>query len=275
MDYYSILGVNRNASSDEIRKAYKKKSMQHHPDRGGDEEEFKRVNEAYQILSNSDKRSAYDNPGPDFSFTSRDFQNGNNPFAGTPFENMFRNGFGPSRTPRNRDVTVATRISLADVLTGKQAVIQYSTGTGRIETITVDIPAGARHGDTIKYQGLGDDADRRFPRGDLLVRIQIPKEKNWDRENDNLITKIYTNIFDFLLGGVIILETLDKRRLEIKLPKGSNIGTTFSLPGYGIPNLQTGKRGNIYVKVEAKIPNINDTSILNKIEALKNEIKDL
>jgi len=275
MDYYSILGVDRNASADDIRKAYKKQSMKHHPDRGGNEEEFKKVNEAYQILSNTDKRSAYDNPAPDFSFTSRDFNNGHNPFAGTPFETMFRNNFGHSRTPRNRDVHVQTRISLVDILTGKQAVVQYSTGTGRIETITVDIPAGAKHGDTIKYQGLGDDADRRFPRGDLLVKIILTKEKNWDRDNDHLITKINTNVFDFLLGGVIILKTLDNRHLEIKLPKGSKIGTTFSLPGYGIPNLQTGKRGNIYVKIEADIPNIKDVSLLNKIEELKNEIKDL
>jgi len=92
MDYYSILGVKRNASPEEIKKAYKKKVMQHHPDRGGDSDQFRKVSEAYEILSNSDKRSAYDNPNPHFNFKSDHFSNGHN-----PFDDIFAR-----RTPRNR-----------------------------------------------------------------------------------------------------------------------------------------------------------------------------
>src|SRR6056300_1252348 len=94
MDYYSILGVNKNASDQDIRKAYKKKSMQHHPDRGGNEEEFKKVNEAYQTLKDPAKRQQYDNPNQQFNFNSSHFGQGQNPFAGSPFEHMFNQPFG-------------------------------------------------------------------------------------------------------------------------------------------------------------------------------------
>jgi DnaJ-class molecular chaperone len=275
MDYYSILGVPKNASEQDIRKAYKKKSMQHHPDRGGNEEEFKRVNEAYQTLRDPAKRQQYDNPGPNFSFNAGDFQNGRNPFAGSPFEDIFRNNMHRGQTPRNRDITVEAKLELKEVLTGKNLLIQYQLSSGKLETVSVDVPPGARHGDAINYQGLGDSGNPRYPRGDLHVRIKINKTRGWDRDGDNLITKISTNVFDFLTGGVIIVNTLDSKRIELKIPKGTNPGTTFSIPGYGIPNLNTGRRGNIYVSVEARIPNITDTNLLNKIEELKNELKDL
>jgi curved DNA-binding protein len=279
MDYYSILGVSRNASEQDIRKAYKKKSMQHHPDRGGNEEEFKKINEAYQTLRDSQKRQQYDNPGPDFSFNSQHFQQGRNPFAGTPFEDIFgrnpagQHGRGP--TPRNRDITIQAKIDLEEVLLGKNLIIQYTLSNRKLETVTVDVPPGARHGDTIKYQGLGDNGDPRFPRGDLNVRMHINKHRQWARDGDNLIAKIDTNVFDFLTGGAIIVKTLDKKELELKIPKGTQPGQTFNIPGYGIPNLQTGKRGNVYITVNAHIPIIKDESLIHKVTQLKNELKDL
>jgi len=274
MDYYSILGIDRAASEDDIRKAYKKKSMQHHPDRGGNEEEFKRVNEAYQTLRDPTKKQQYDNPGPDFSFNSRDFQNGRNPFAGTPFENIF--GQNPAgqhgRTPRNRDITVQATLDLEEVIKGKSLIIQYTLSNRNLETVTVEVPPGAREGDTIKYQGLGDNGDMRFPRGDLNVRLHIKKHKKWVRDGDNLVTKIGINVFDFLTGGAIIVKTLEGKGLELKIPKGTQPGQTFNIPGYGIPNLRTGRRGNVYVTVNADIPIINDEELLQKIAQIKKEL---
>ena len=269
MDYYSTLGVNRNATPEEIKKAYRKLAMQHHPDRGGDQEQFKRVTEAYDVLSNSDKKTAYDNPQPNFNN-----QQHYNPFGGTPFDHIFGQGFAQQRqTPRNRDINVQANIDLVDVLTGKNLIIQYRLATGRIETVTVDVPPGAKHGDTIQYQGLGDEGHPRYPRGNLLVRISVGKSKHWDRDFDNLITKKVINVFDLLLGCVIIITTLDNKQLELKIPQGTRPGTKFSIPGYGLPNMQTGKRGIMFITIDAEMPKITNEAILDKIQQLKNEIQ--
>ena len=176
MDYYSILGVNRDASDTELKSAYKKASMQHHPDRGGDEEQFKKVNEAYATLKDPSKRQMYDQYGTadpqqagpqgfNFNFDSSNFAGGN-PFAGTPFDDMFAgHPFGRTRQqPRNQDMRIVTNIDLRDVVTGKSLVAQVQLGSGRVETINIDIRPGAKDGDTIKYEGLGDVLEQRRER---------------------------------------------------------------------------------------------------------------
>jgi len=269
MDYYNILGIPRTATPEEIKKAYRTLAMKHHPDRGGDQEQFKRVTQAYDTLSNSDKRSAYDAPNHGFSFNSQQAQN---PFGQNPFEHIFGQGFAQRQTPRNRDITLVANIELKDVLIGKNLIMQYQLSTGRLETVTVDVPAGAKHGDTIQYEGLGDEGHPRYPRGNLLVRITVGKQKNWERDNDNLITKKRINVFDLLLGCVILIETLDDRQLELKIPKGTQIGTTFSIPNYGIPNMRSGQRGKMFVVIESSIPKITDEALLSKIEQIKKEL---
>jgi len=273
MDYYSILGVNRNATPEDIKKAYRKLAMQHHPDRGGDQERFKQITQAYDILSSSDKKAAYDNPNHGFNFNSQNFHGQHNPFGGTPFDHIFGQGFQQQRqTPRNRDINVQANIDLVDVLTGKNLIIQYQLATGRIETVTVDVPAGAKHGDTIQYQGLGDEGHPRYPRGNLLVRIVVNKKKNWGRDQDNLTIKETINVFDFVLGCVILIKTLDNKHLELKIPKGTKVGTTFNIPKHGLPNMRTGQRGNLYVTVDADVPVIEDDALLSKIHEIKKEL---
>ena len=291
MDHYSTLGVAKNASDKELKAAYKKASMKHHPDRGGDEAKFKQINEAYSTLKDPQKRGLYDHQQTagqgGFNFNQGGFEEamrqantqygGGNPFAGSPFQDIFGNQQHPhqSRTPRNRDITLEAKIELGDVLTGKNLIIQYTLSNRHLETVNVDVPAGAREGDTIKYQGLGDNGDPRFPRGDLHIKIRIQKHRSWARDGDNLIAKMGTNLFDFLTGGVIIVKTLDNKEIKVNIPQGTHPGQVFNIPGYGIPNLRTGKRGNVYITINANVPKITDTNLLNKITQLKNELKDL
>lgn len=271
MNYYTILGINKNASPEEIKRAYRKLAMECHPDRtGGDEAKFKQINEAYEILSNSDKRNAYDNPQPNFN---NQYHGHQTPFGSSPFDHIFGQGFAQqSQTPRNRDIHLQAKIELVDVLTGKNLIIQYQLSTGRIETVTVDVPAGAKHGDTIQYQGLGDEGHPRYPRGNLNVRIKVNNDKNWVRDQDNLFTKKSVNVFDLLLGCVIIITTLDNKRLELKIPQGTKPSSKFSIPGYGLPNMHSRQRGIIFVEIETEIPKITDINVLSKIQQLKNEI---
>jgi DnaJ-class molecular chaperone len=267
MDLYTVLGIPRSATPEDIKKAYKKQAMRHHPDRGGNPDEFRKVTEAYDVLSNSDKRSAYDNPQPGFSFNSQDFAHGN-PFAGTPFDDMFRR----RQTPRNKDIQMPINVTLKDVLTGNRVAINYQLSTGRIETVTIDIPPGARNGDKIQYEGLGDEGNRNYPRGSLIVHIRIKKNKSWIRDGDNLTTKKFVNLFDFLTGGAIIITTLDNKTVKLNIPQGTPPGTTFSISGYGIPNLNTRRPGNLFVKLEANMPKNLDTKLLEEIENLKRKI---
>ena len=274
MDLYNILGVARNASPEEIKKSYKRLSMKHHPDRGGNNDDFIKVQQAYEVLSNSDKRNAYDHPQQANPFGRQ--QQGQNPFAGTPFEHHFQHGFGQQQqrqTPRNRDINLQADISLLDVLTGKNLIIQYHLQDGKVETVTVDVPAGAKHSDTIQYEGLGDNGHPRYPRGNLQVRVRVSKSKHWVRDQDNLITKQVINVFDLLLGCVIIITTLDNKQLELKIPQGTKPGAKFSIPRYGLPNMQTQQRGNMYVTIDTEIPLITDAAVLDKIQQLKTEIQ--
>ena len=267
MDLYTVLGVPRTASSEDIKKAYKKQAMKHHPDRGGDPDQFRKVTEAYDVLSNSDKRAAYDNPQPDFNFRSQDFTNGN-PFQGTPFEDIFRQ----RQTPRNRDIAMPVNVTLKDVITGNRVAISYQLSTGRVETVTIDIPPGAKNGDQIRYEGLGDEGNRNYPRGNLIAHIKVKKHRDWLREGDNLTTKKSVNLFDFLTGGVIIVTTLDDKKVKLNIPPGTKPGTTFSISGYGIPNINTRRPGHLYVKLEAEMPKIKDAKRLEEIEQLKRKI---
>ena len=283
-DYYNILGVDRKASDADLKKAYKKASMQHHPDRGGDEEQFKKVNEAYATLKDPGKRQMYDQYGTadpqqagpqgfDFHFNSSNF-GGRNPFAGTPFADMF-GGANPfqNRQPRNQDMRIAAQIDLKDVLVGKNLVVQIRLGSGRTETLNIDVPPGAKDGDTIQYEGLGDDTNPRLQRGNLHVVIKVTQNAGWQRSNNDLITKKVINLFDLLLGCVIIVNTLDGRNIKVNIPKGTNPGQRFSIQGYGIPDINTGHRGSIYVIVDVETPTITNENVLNKIKQIKKEIE--
>jgi curved DNA-binding protein len=268
MDHYNTLGVNHTTQPDEIKKAYRKLASKHHPDKGGDPEQFKKIQEAYETLSDPDKKYQYDNP------MQNQFGGGQNPFgnAGFDFNDIFGGGFQQRRQPKNRDISIGTRITLEESLKGKSLIATYRLNSGKEERINIDVPRGARHGDTIKFGGFGDDYDKRFPRGDLLVKIQIEKHPVWTRDGDDLFCQKSINVFDFLLGNVIIIKTLDNKTLQIKLPKGTQVGQNFSINGHGMPNVRTGRRGNAYVRVMADIPNITDNELLTQIEELKNGI---
>lgn len=273
MNYYNILGVATTASPDEIKQAYREKAKQYHPDRpDGDAEQFKKVNEAYETLKDPQKRQQHDNPAQNnYNFRSNNFNQGARSFE-EMFESMFRQ---PRHRPqKNQDIHVRVNINLADIIAGRNELLQYRLGTGKIETVTVDIPAGAKSGDTIQYQGLGDNSNSSLTRGDLYVKIQIHEPNNWARDGDNLITKKMINVFDILTGCAIIIETLDNRKVNLRIPQGTKPGTILSISGYGIPNLNTMRKGNLYVQIEPLIPKIYDPDIIQKLNEIRTMIEE-
>lgn len=268
MDYYSILGVPKTASQEEIKKAYRKLAMRYHPDKGGDESKFKEINEAYDTLGDAEKRSNYDTPQP--RFTSQSF-NGN-PFA-SGFEDIMSQMFGHRHhqaRPKNSDVRVKVRLDFEEIMTGKKIIAAYRLRNGKEETVNLDVPPGARDGDTIKFAGLGDNA-LPGPRGDLYVIIHVNNKPGWSRNGNDLMTKIKVDCLKMIVGTTITVNTLDDRTLELKIPKGTKNNTTFSANGYGVPDIHSGQRGKLLITVEAEITtNLSENSI-NKLREVINE----
>ena len=272
MDYYSILGVARTATKQEIKAAYRRLAGKHHPDKGGNVETFKKIQTAYDVLGDDAKRAEYDNPNP--------FANANqNPFGqNAGFEDVFSTFFGTgfaqgrARQPRNKDITIAAKITLLDVIKGKKVIATYRLQSGREESVNIEIPPGANTGDTVRYEGLGDDRDPRFPRGNLYVKIQVERHKDWVRDGLDLITKATVDVFDLLLGCKVNITTIDNKQLSVTVPKGTAPGARLSIQGYGIPQINTGKKGNIYIHIEAFVPRIDDENIIAKIQEVKNGI---
>ena len=273
MDYYSILGVNRNASQDDIKKAYRKLAMAHHPDRGGDHNKFAEINSAYDTLSDPEKRQQYDNPQPQFNYNANDFRGRN------PFEDIFTGAFGfggpQHRQVRNRDVNIEYRLTFEEVFTGKAVNIQYRLPSGRIESLDAAIPPGVKHNDSVRFAGMGDDSIPHAQRGNLILNIRVQPHFKWARDNDNIITTHSVSVFDLMLGSAIEVTTPVGRHFSLTIPKGTKSGTVFSISGQGIPNVNTRRPGNAHIKVESVIPKIQDEAILQKIKEIKDEIDKL
>ena len=260
MDYYQTLGVNRNASDKELKSAYKKLSMQHHPDRGGDEAKFKEVNEAYSTLKDPQKRQQYDNPQQQYppGFGPNGF--GNPGAFEDIFANMFGQGFAQQqrrRPVKNKDIRIGYRMKFEEVYTGIGTAISFKTPSGRHQVIDVKIPAGMKHGDTVQFPGYGDDSISGIPRGTLLVQLDIQTPKGWRRDGEQLYTEVIVDVFDLILGKTVIISTPEQKSISLTIPPGTNNGVTMNITGHGVPRVNTNNRGNLYVKVIAITPALN------------------
>jgi len=280
MDFYKTLGVNRNASTEEIKKAYKKQAMKHHPDKGGDGAQFQKINEAYDTLKDPQKKSHYDrfgsSPGMNqggsrsYEFRSDDFPND----IGDIFNQFFGGGASPFRRQqhrRNRDIVIEAQIELEDVLTGKELIASYRLTNGREQSVNLQLPKGVENNTTIKFPSLGDDYQSNLPRGDLLVRVKIRPHSKYQRDGANLHSIERVNVFDLMIGCKKNIRTLEGRNLAISIPKGTQPGTVLSISEQGLPT-RGGGRGNIYLNIQADIPKVSNQELAEKLKRIRDEI---
>ena len=285
-NYYDILGVSEDASSDQIKKAFKDIAKKEHPDRGGDEARFKEANEAYDTLKNSQKRHDYDTMrkfgatqgGGQHPFCNEDifgdffsgFGNGDMDFGG---RFNFTQGPGRTRTFRtqqrgNRNVQVRMAISIKEAMMHNEKTINYKLPSGREEFATVKIPAGVQHGVTFKFAGMGDDSIRNQPRGDLMVVMSVLDSDGYTRKGNDLYTDKTIDCFQAIRGSEFNLKTLDDAIIKVKVPAGTQPGTVLSVKGRGMPVHKTlNIRGNLYVKIHILIPQLSAQD-LKKIKDL-------
>jgi curved DNA-binding protein len=259
MDYYSTLGVSKNASDKELKQAYKKASMQHHPDRGGDENKFKEINEAYSTLKDPQKRQQYDNPQPQFNSQNMGGMGG--------FEDLFAQfGFRQQQQQRNPDI-----ITLEECISGKQLLATYRLRNGKEETVDITIPPGANDGNMVRYQGLGEQIIQG-PRGNLIVKIQVRRHPIFEKDGINLIMKHKVSVFDLLLGCQNNIPTLEGGTIRLSIPQGTKPGVTFNVSGHGLPDIHNGRKGNMYVVIDAYTPKIEDPVYLIKLKEIKDRL---
>ena len=272
MDYYSTLGVNKGANAEEIKKAYRGLAMKHHPDRGGDQAQFQKIQEAYATLSDDQKRQEYDfgqqNPGgQQFHFHS-----GNNPFGDVFNQFGFGGGFGgpfgfQQRRPQNSTVAITIDITLEEAFTGKTLDAEIQLSNGRKKLINVEIPAGVDTNSQIRYQAMGEDTIPGMPPGDLIINIRIRPHAIFKRENNNLIFEKSLSVWDAILGTDITFHTLDGRQLSVAVPPGSQPETMMMCKNEGMRDVHGGQRGNLYVKLKIQIPkNLTDAQKQKIIE---------
>ena len=253
MDYYTVLGVSKDASQQEIKQAYRKLAMKHHPDRpGGSAAKLSEINNAYEILGNPATRAEYDSP--QLRYNSR------------TFEDIFRRQVIP-----NKNIVIKAAISLADVVTGKSLFITYRLYSGQEEVVEIDVPAGVQDGTLMQFRDLGDNT-HPGPRGNLIVKIAVTPERNWSRQHNNLVLLYEVDALDMILGCKINVRTLDNKTIEVKIPSGTQTDTKFSIKEYGVPDQQTGIRGNLYIHIIPKIPKIKDNEQLEQLRKIRNEI---
>lgn len=283
-DYYKTLGVPRNATEDEIKKAFRKLARKHHPDAGGDEAKFKEINEAYEVLSDEKKRKLYDQYG-----TANENQiphgwggaaAGGNPFAGAGFGSwadileQLRNGegafgtewnFGGQGQPRPRkgkDVTVSMNVSFDEAFAGceKKVKVRKPSSTEK-ESLTIKIPAGAVDGGRVRLKGRGAAGTNGGPDGDLLVTIHISDHPLYTRDKADVLMDAPITFAEAALGASIVVPAPDGTKIRLKIPAGTQDNTVFTAKGKGAPRLgkNVSGNGNLKVKVKVQIPHtLND-----------------
>jgi len=264
MDHYETLGVSKDASQQDIKKAYRKLASKHHPDKGGDQEQFKRVQAAYDTLSDPQQRAQYDNPNP-----FGQFGQGGDPFGeGSPFGDIFGDIFGVRRQPaKNPDGLVNVTITLLDAYTGKDVVIDTDD-----VTINLNIPQGIREGTKLRVAGKGPQRIKELPRGNLIVRILIDYPQDWGREDDHLYLRKDINVLDALTGCDIDITHLDGRKFSVRVPQGIYPGHKLTLRGLGMANPRTGGIGNLYIIVNFVMPDITKKEHIEALNIIKSEI---
>jgi curved DNA-binding protein len=295
-DYYETLGVSKSASADEIKSTFRKLARKHHPDLAKDkkaaEEKFKEINEAYEVLSDPEKRKKYDEYGSNWQHAGNGFGGasagaaagggfggfggGGSPFGGgaggdfhfggTGYSDFFEQFFGTRRgrgygggvdfeeTPqRGRDVEADILVTLDEVLNGATRQISFRKGNAPdVQTYTVKIPKGVREGQRIRLAGQGGSGGVRGGAGDLYLQVKLQQHPDYSFEGADIHYEAEIPAWQAVLGGELTIPTPDGRA-KLKIPAGTQNGRKFRIPGRGLPE-KGGTRGDFYAVVEIAIP---------------------
>ena len=301
IDYYKTLGIDKSASQDDIKKAYRKLARKFHPDMNpGDKEaekKFKELNEANEVLSNPENRAKYDKYGENWKhgeeyekaqqqqqyqrqqqrnygggFDGGSFDFGEGEDYSDFFQNMFGvgNGFRGSRGSssgkfKGQDVQAELNLNLRDVATTHQQTFDINS-----KKVRITIPAGAYDGQQIKLKGYGNPGHNGGPNGDLYITFNISPDSTFERIGDDLKTKVHIDLYTAILGGEVKVETLNGS-VNLKVKPETQSGTTVRLKGKGFPVYKKEDTfGDLFVTYEVQLPTNLSEKQKDLFEQLKN-----
>ncbi|GAA3561623.1 J domain-containing protein [Snuella lapsa] len=279
IDYYKILGISKNATEADIKKAYRKLARKYHPDLNPNdkaaEKKFKEINEANEVLSNPENRKKYDAYGEHWQHAEayeaakqqqqkqrqgqgqQTYYQGSGDFSENDFSEFFENMFGHARDPRSgssvkfrgQDFNAELQLDLKDVYSTHKRTLTVNN-----KNIRITIPAGVENGQVIKIKGHGGKGLNGGPNGDLYIQFAITNTSKFKRDRDNLYTTVDLDLYKAILGGELMVNTFDgKVKLNIK-PETKN-GAQIKLKGKGFPKYKKeGQFGDLYITFTIKLP---------------------
>ncbi|MGC9605673.1 MAG: DnaJ C-terminal domain-containing protein [Minisyncoccia bacterium] len=300
-DYYKTLGIDKSASKEDVKKAFRRLAHEFHPDKTKNDpaasQKFKEASEAYAILSDDQKRKQYDmfgQAGPGFNPGAGGFQGGFNPgqgFGGFDFSGFAQNGgfnftqngvefdlgdifgefFGGGRRPRRgRNITIDVELPFKESIFGTEKEVTINN-----ERLTVTIPPGVESNQGLRVKEKGEEGPGG--RGDLIVRLWVKEHPVFRKEGFNLIMELQIKLTVALLGGTVNLETLDGP-IELKIPAGTSHGEILRLKGKGVPYESSGgmfsghgKRGDLLIVTKVVMPKKLSKEAQRLIDELKKE----
>lgn len=269
IDYYKILGIDKAAKEDDIKKAYRKLARKLHPDLNPNDKDaqknFQQINEANEVLSDPEKRKKYDKYGKDWQHadqfeeqSKQRKQNANNQhFSGdtdSDFSSFFDSMFGGSSRSnqtkyRGQDYNAELKLSLLEAMETHQQTLTVNE-----KNVRITIPAGIENGQVIKLKSYGAPGANGGPAGDLFITFSIAPHPNFKRSGNDLFTTATIDLYTAILGGETTIETL-KGKVKLKVNPETQIGTKIRLKGKGFPVYKKeGEAGDLYVTYQVTLP---------------------
>lgn len=262
MDHYKTLGVAKNATPDEIKKAYRKLASKHHPDKGGDTATFQQIEEAYRILSDPQQRQQYDNPmpqgfGPGFNF------NGGPDIFHDFMSQMFRQQHQQQRQRHHPTFRTTVTVSLEQAFKGEEQVVRFQTPTNT-HAATIQTPKGVHNGDQVKLDNIIQDAS-------LIVEFRVMPHLKYDRNGNDLLSNHPISVLDLIAGTSFEFTTLSGKTFEVTVKPKTQPYMQLKIAGQGMPIHGTTRYGDQIILLKPFIPDIIDESIINSILQSKNK----
>jgi DnaJ-class molecular chaperone len=263
-DYYQTLGIPRTASEDEIKRAYRKAAMKHHPDRGGDQTKFQALQEAYATLGDPQKRQQYDNPQPHVrvNVNGRPFHGGGSPFDFDSIFEMFGARVDP-RQQQQRNQRISVWIPLETAVTGGPRAISIGTTQGN-STVEIMIPAGINDNDNVRYPGLAPGGH------DLVINYRVQPHPVWQRNGSDLYCERGVDFWQLILGTTLNIQDIQGKELALTIPPRCRPGTVMRSRGRGVAR-EGQATGDLLVRLQAVMPDDISQEIIDVLQKQVNK----